>query len=139
MVDAAKSGAEFVVGAQVERLLFWYPNKPVPQITADNLGQFTHSAQRKRCIGALLTMEDGSKAVALGSKAVVLSGGSINSPAVLLRSGLKNPRIGKNLHLHPCTYVTAYFDEQINAWDGPIMTAVSSNEYLQLTLGLECM
>lgn len=84
-------------------------------------------------------MVDGSKAVALGSNAVVLSGGSINSPAILLRSGLKNSRIGKNLHLHPCTYVTAYFDEQINPWDGPIMTAVSINENLQLTSGLECM
>jgi hypothetical protein len=55
---------------------------------------------------------------------VVVSGGSINSPAILLRSGLKGSRIGKNLHLHPVTYITGYYAEVINPWEGSIMTAV---------------
>lgn len=128
MVDAAKAGAKFLVGAQVDRLLFCRPDQPTPTtITDSQLHMFYPNAHRTKSFGALLTLQDGSKAVVIASKSVVVSGGSINSPAILLRSKLRNPNIGRNLHLHPCTYVTACFDEQINPWEGAIMTAVGSS------------
>ncbi|WWD20494.1 hypothetical protein CI109_104970 [Kwoniella shandongensis] len=126
MVDAAKAGAEFLTAAQVHRLLFIAPNDTVPTSIVGNLDDLTYTTSRTKCIGAELDLDDGSKLVVLASKSVVLSAGSINSPAVLLRSGLKNPMIGKNFHCHPCTFVTALFDEQINPWDGAIMTSVSN-------------
>jgi long-chain-alcohol oxidase len=126
MVDAAKSGAKFLVGAQVDRLIFCRPHEPTPETIIDSeLHKYYPNVHRTKCFGALLTLKDGTKAAVLASKSVVVCGGSINSPAILLRSKVRNPNIGRNLHLHPCTYVTAYFDEQINPWEGAIMTAVS--------------
>jgi len=129
MVDAAKAGAKFLVGAQVDRLLFCRPDEQAPTMVSDaQTTMFYPDRYRSKCFGALLTLQDSTKAVVLASKSVVVSAGSINSPAILLRSKIRNPNIGRNLHLHPCTYVTAYFDEQINPWEGAIMTAVSSSQ-----------
>ena len=129
MVDAARSGAKFLVGAQVDRLLFCRPDQQTPAtIVESDLHAFYPDTYRSKCFGAILTLQDRTKAIVVASKSVVVSAGSINSPAILMRSKLRNPNIGRNLHLHPCTYVTAYFDEQINPWEGAIMTAVSTRK-----------
>lgn len=51
------------------------------------------------------------------ARAVISSAGSIESPALLLRSGLKG-RVGHNLHLHPGTAPFAIFDEDVRIWEG---------------------
>jgi len=61
---------------------------------------------------------------------VVSSAGSINSPALLLRSGITvNGNVGKHLHLHPAAVAPSIFSEKehgkINMWEGPMMTAYS--------------
>lgn len=113
-----------MTGTEVERLLFAASSSsPLP--TEATLSNFTPSASRRHCIGALV-VQNGTKAIIRAKEAVLLSGGTLNSPAVLLRSGLKNPAIGKNLYLHPTTFVTAYFDETVNPWEGAILTAVSN-------------
>lgn len=125
--DAAENGARFLVNSTVEKLLFSSSPKGStkgPQPTLANLDQFSPTSSRRRCIGALVRFEDGALGIVRAKEAVVVSAGSLNSPAVLLRSGLKNPRIGRNLHLHPVSYITGYYDETINPWDGAIMTAV---------------
>ena len=43
--------------------------------------------------------------------------GSIESPALLLRSGIGGPAVGDYLRLHPTVAVTAYYDEPQN-WCG---------------------
>lgn len=127
MKDAAATGrTEFLQQTEVTRLLFASEDDVNPTVTASNIESYTYSPLRTKCIGAELIIGDGTKRIALASKAVVVSGGSINSPAILLRSGLKNPNIGKNLHLHPVSFVSGYFKEKINPWDGAIMTAVSN-------------
>lgn len=45
------------------------------------------------------------------ARAVVVSGGAINTPAILLRSGLKHPMIGRHLCLHPVLLVGGVFPE----------------------------
>lgn len=45
------------------------------------------------------------------SRAVVVSGGAIHTPAILLRSGLRHPLIGRHLHLHPVLLVGGVFPE----------------------------
>ncbi|RCH84787.1 hypothetical protein CU098_002770, partial [Rhizopus stolonifer] len=55
---------------------------------------------------------------------VIVSAGSLQSPGILLRSGLKNKQIGKNLFLHPCSIIFGYFDKKIKTHQGSIMTAV---------------
>lgn len=125
LVDSAKNGAKFLQKATIDRLLFAtsHSSKAPTQAT---LANFTPSSSRTVCIGALIIQDGGATAIVIASKAVVVSAGTINSPAILLRSGLKNSRIGKNLHLHPCSYMTGFFDKDISPWTGSIMTGLSN-------------
>ncbi|ORE12056.1 long-chain fatty alcohol dehydrogenase [Rhizopus microsporus var. microsporus] len=65
------------------------------------------------------------KKVRIRASQVVIAGGSLQSPGILIRSGLKNKNIGQNLRLHPCTIVVGFFDRKIRTFEGSIMTAVS--------------
>ena len=55
---------------------------------------------------------------------VVVAGGAINSPALLLRSGAPDPheRLGARTFLHPVVVSTAVFDEPIEGWHGAPQT-----------------
>jgi hypothetical protein len=50
---------------------------------------------------------------------VVVACGALESPALLLRSGIGGPAVGRNLRLHPCTAVAGVYDEDQRAWWGP--------------------
>ncbi len=60
---------------------------------------------------------DGKLVFQIESQAVVVAAGSINTPAILLRSGLKN-KAGSNLRLHPTTAISGSFEHPINMWEG---------------------
>ena len=49
------------------------------------------------------------------ARAVVVAGGALNTPQLLLRSGLTNPAIGRHLGLHPVRLVYGLFDEPQDA------------------------
>ncbi|KAN0060392.1 hypothetical protein ACQY0O_007721 [Thecaphora frezii] len=103
--DAAEAGAAFMTNCHIQRILF------------DN---------KRRAIGALATV-DGRRVKIFANKGVVVSAGSIQTPALLLRTPeLKyNKMIGQNLHLHPATVVTGYYNFPINPWEGGLLTMVS--------------
>jgi choline dehydrogenase-like flavoprotein len=63
------------------------------------------------------------KRLTIRSRAVVAAGGSIQTPALLLRSGLRNPNIGRHLHLHPVAAVFGIYREPIEGWHGALQTA----------------
>ena len=65
-------------------------------------------------------------------KAVVVACGAIHTPALLLRSGLRNENIGRHLHLHPVSNVCGVFDEEIRPWEGT-MQAIYSDEHRFMT------
>ena len=65
-------------------------------------------------------------------KAVVVACGAIQTPALLLRSGLRNEHIGRHLHLHPVSNVCGVFEEEIRPWEGT-MQAIYSDEHRFLT------
>jgi choline dehydrogenase-like flavoprotein len=66
--------------------------------------------------------------VTIRSRAVVVACGAIHSPALLKRSGLRNPNIGKHLRLHPATVVFGVYDEELKPWEG-VMQALYSDQY----------
>jgi choline dehydrogenase-like flavoprotein len=59
------------------------------------------------------------------SKIVVVAAGAVNSPAILLRSGLENQHIGRHLHLHPTTTVAGTYPEKVYSWQGVMQSAYS--------------
>lgn len=102
--DAAEFGCRFVNGAYVERVVH----------------------QNGVAKGVWAKTDDGSYLYIAARKFVISSCGSINTPALLLRSGLQNRNIGKNLRLHPVTTVSGYFpDRRVTPYYGSIMTVVS--------------
>jgi choline dehydrogenase-like flavoprotein len=55
---------------------------------------------------------------------VVVAGGSLESPALLLRSGIGGPAVGRYLRLHPCTAIAAIYPQPQDAWWAAPMTAM---------------
>lgn len=51
------------------------------------------------------------------ASAVVAAAGAIETPALLLRSGLRG-QVGHNLHLHPGSAAWAIFEDDVNMWEG---------------------
>ncbi|KAK6387115.1 hypothetical protein LTS17_000381 [Exophiala oligosperma] len=106
--DAGVHGAEFIEGAFVEEIIF------------------SQKGNRKVATGVkvLWTSRDRQtkRTLHVSAERVVLAAGTLNSPLVLLRSGLKNPNIGANLHLHPTGQVWSVWPERTNPWEGSILT-----------------
>ncbi len=61
-------------------------------------------------VGVEYVGADGARHV-VHAGAVVVACGALNTPQLLLRSGLTNPTIGRNLGLHPVRLVYGLFDE----------------------------
>jgi choline dehydrogenase-like flavoprotein len=51
-------------------------------------------------------------------RAVIAAGGALGTPELLLRSGLGNAAVGRNLHVHPACWVGARYEEEVRGWDG---------------------
>jgi len=95
--DAAGAGARIVVGAKARRVL------------VDN--------------GAAAGVDAGP--VQVRCRAVVAAAGAIETPALLLRSGLTNPNVGRGLRLHPATAVFGFFENEIRPWEGTLQALYS--------------
>lgn len=52
------------------------------------------------------------------ARAVVVAGGALGTPELLLRSGLGGDQVGRNLHLHPAAWIGARYPEEVRGWDG---------------------
>lgn len=63
--------------------------------------------------------------LSLAADRVVLAGGAINTPAVLLRSGLKDPFTGRRTFLHPVVATSARFREPVRAFYGAPQSVAS--------------
>ncbi len=73
-----------------------------------------------RAVGLDAVHRDGGREVPVHVKAraVVLAAGAIQTPAILLRTGIRHRGIGRGLRFHPTTAVGAVYDEPIRMWAG---------------------
>lgn len=101
--DAAADGARIVTGADVRKV----------NIVGGRATGVTAKAGRHNLV--------------INAGAVISSAGSIESPALLLRSGLKG-RVGHNLRLHPGSAAFGIFDDDIRPWEGTLQSRYS-NEF----------
>ena len=116
--DAARAGAQFIEGFQAEQVLF--EEEQGRKVAVGVSGIWRSRDSDGGVSGPSLIVRQ----VIIKAKRVIVSGGSLQSPLLLLRSGLSNPQIGRNLHLHPAIVVGATFCEEVRPWEGGILTTV---------------
>ncbi|MDQ2942853.1 MAG: GMC family oxidoreductase, partial [Candidatus Dormibacteraeota bacterium] len=114
--DAHDRGARVISGCRVERVLV--QSGRAAGVEAHVAG--ARPGQRHR--------------VVVRAPTVVVAGGGVESPALLLRSGLDNPNIGRHLRLHPVTVVAGFYDHPIRAWEGSPQT-VKTDQFAHLRGG----
>jgi choline dehydrogenase-like flavoprotein len=83
--------------------------------------------------GVRVTTADGGRAT-VRARAVTAACGAIGTPALLKRSGLRNPNVGRHLKLHPATAVWGVFDEEVRPWEGTLQS-IYSDEHSDLDGG----
>jgi choline dehydrogenase-like flavoprotein len=99
--DAVDADADIVVRCTVERIL-------------------TEAGKAAGVEGTWTDPETGRSArVTVHAPQVVVACGSLESPALLLRSGIGGPAAGNYLRLHPCTAIFGIYDSDQQAWWGP--------------------
>jgi choline dehydrogenase-like flavoprotein len=123
--DAARAGAKFIEGFHAEKITF--SNKGGKRVATGVLGTWTSRDINGGVAGSPLV----TRKILIKAKRIIVSAGTMQSPLLLLRSGLKNPQIGRNLYVHPVTVLGAIHKEDINPWEGAILTSVV-NEYENL-------
>jgi len=104
--DAADAGARLVVQCDVERV----------------------TRERGRVTGVEATIRRSAGPpirLTVKARAVVVACGAVHTPAVLRRSGLTNPAIGRGLRLHPATAVAGVFPHRVEPWSGALQTRYS--------------
>ena len=109
--DAVAAGAVVFARARVDRVVF--EGTQATRVEASALDAFGLSATGKR--------------VTVKPRLVVVSGGAINSPAVLLRSGAPDPynRLGLRTFLHPVVVSVPVFAEKVEGWRGAPQSVAS--------------
>jgi len=122
LADAAAAGADFLIDCRVERVLV--------------------AGGRAAGVEAVHTDAEGRESrVTVRAPTVVVAGGSIESPALLLRSGIGGPAVGDYLRLHPTSVIFGYHEEPQDPWWGPPQAGLS-HEYEDLEDGygflIEC-
>lgn len=103
--DAARHGAQFLTNCEVDHVMM----------------------DRGRATGVEATVR-GQRVRVHGRRGVVVSAGSLNTPAILLRTPAlrSNQQIGRHLHLHPVAFVHGFYDKPVRPWQGAALTTVSN-------------
>ncbi|KAI1393693.1 long-chain fatty alcohol dehydrogenase [Hypoxylon trugodes] len=120
---AAKAGANFIEGFDASKVLF--KEARGPKQATGIIGTWTSRSKD----GSLHAPESDriQRKLQIKAKKVIIACGTVNSPLVLMRSGLKNHHIGRNLHMHPVSQLNASFDEDVKGWEGSILTGICTN------------
>jgi len=100
LADAQEHGARFLTFTRATKV-----------ITEDGRASGVEAAWQ--------TPDGRSARVTVKSPRVVVACGSLESPALLLRSGIGGPAVGQNLRLHPSSVVGGAYGTDQEAWWGP--------------------
>jgi choline dehydrogenase-like flavoprotein len=116
--DAAQAGAKFIEGFNAEKILF--SEKGADKVATGVIGTWrSRDVNGGVAFGPVVTRK-----VIIKAKRVIVSAGTMQSPLLLLRSGIKNHHVGRNLYVHPVSLVGAFHEQEIHPWDGACLTSV---------------
>jgi choline dehydrogenase-like flavoprotein len=103
--DAVAAGADVLPGCHADRVLV--------------------RGGRAAGVEATLTDADGrQRPVRVRARHVVVAAGALETPALLLRSGLGGPAVGHHLRLHPVPNVQGFYPEATRGWWGAPQTVI---------------
>lgn len=120
--DAARAGATFIEGLGVEQVLFEDDDGASPRKVSGIKGIWTARDSN----GGFSGGDRATREVIIRAHKVIVSAGALVTPLLLDRSGIRNPHIGRHLHLHPASLLAAVWPEDIKPWEGSILTSVVS-------------
>ncbi len=106
LTEAAARDSDFVIHCRVERIL-------------------VESGRAVGVEGSYADPEGRTAKVTVNAETVVVACGSVESPALLLRSGIGGPAVGNYLRLHPTSAVSGFYEEPQNSWWGPPQAGLS--------------
>jgi choline dehydrogenase-like flavoprotein len=111
--DASDAGAQLLPNTRAERIL----------------------TESGKAVGVEATYTDPqsqqNSRVVIDASSVVAAAGALETPALLLRSGIGGPAVGAELRLHPASLVSGIYDEPQDPWYGPAMAGIM-NEFAEV-------
>ncbi|OKL60953.1 hypothetical protein UA08_03248 [Talaromyces atroroseus] len=121
LVDAANAGAVFIEGFYADKVDFDVIHGK--RVASGIQGVWT---SRDTCLGT--SGKDAThRKIVIKAKKVIVSCGALQSPLLLMRSGIKNQHLGRHLYLHPVLISGAVFEEETRPWEGDCLTSFVSD------------